>query len=239
MLPEMLVTVLIPCRDEAPALAPLFAELLSLPALLRPARYPEIVFVDDGSRDATAPLLWDFADAAHFPVRIVGLKPNRGLGAALREGAALAAGEVIVTYDADRPYPLADLPRLVDAVSEGADVATASPWHPEGSSQGLALHRTLLSRSVSALYRLRFRGRGGGLHTFTCGYRAYRREVFLAHLPRRNGFTATAEILVRALAGGARVVEIPSVLRTRTEGRSKLRVMRTALAHAGLLLMGR
>ena len=235
----MMVTVLIPCHDEEEALAPLFEELLQLPALLRPAHYPEIVFVDDGSEDATSPILWDFADAAHFPVRIVGLKPNRGLGAALREGAALAAGEVIVTYDADRPYPLEDLRRLVDAVAQGADVATASPWHPEGASEGLALHRTLLSRGVSALYRLRFHGRGGGLHTFTCGYRAYRREVLLANLPRRDGFTATAEILVRALDSGARVVEIPSVLRTRTEGSSKMRVTRTALGHLGLLLRGR
>lgn len=155
----------------------------------------------------------------------------------LREGAEFAQGEVVVTYDADLPYPLEDLPRMLAAIEAGADVASASPWHPQGTAK-IAWWRAALSRGVSGLYRLRLGRRAQGLHTFTCGYRAWKRSVYCACLPKRDGFVATAEMLLRALRSGAKAVEFPSQLRTRQEGRSKLRVLRTSFAHLHLLFFG-
>jgi len=72
----------------------------------------------------------------------------------------------------------------------------------------------------------------------TSGYRVWRRETFLRCLPTHDGFTATAQMLLSALRAGARATERPSTLRVRTEGASKMRVVRTALAHLWLLLRG-
>lgn len=233
----MMVTLLIPCHDERDAIAPLMAELVRLPKLLGPRHFVDVVFVDDGSTDATPKILQAHADRVPLPIRILGLTPNQGIGAAIREGAALCTGDAVVTYDADRPYPIEDVSKLLDVLERDHDVVTASPWHPEGTDD-VGLRRRLVSRAASGLYRIRLGRRGRGLHTFTCGFRAYRREMLQKSLPRRNGFVSTAELLLNAIKNGARVAEVPSRLRTRTEGRSKMKTLRTTCAHLGLLLRG-
>ena len=63
-------------------------------------------------------------------------------------------------------------------------------------------------------------------------------EAFRACLPLEDGFAATAEMLLAALRSRRRVVEVPSTLRARTEGASKMRLGTTALRHLRLLLGG-
>lgn len=234
---SMLVTIIIPCCNEVDSLPRLFNELQRLPHLLGPAHFPELLLLDDGSTDGTAVVARAWCDRSPFPTRIIGFDANRGLGAMLREAAEFAQGDALVTYDADLPYPLEDLPAMLAALLAGADVVTASPWHPAGSAQ-VSWWRAALSRTISKLYRLRLGRRAQGLHTFTCGYRVWRAATYRASLPTRDGFVATAEMLLRALRSGARAVELPSALRPRLEGVSKLRVLRTACAHLRLLLRG-
>jgi dolichol-phosphate mannosyltransferase len=193
--------------------------------------------VDDGSTDGTRDLLRGAADRLPFPVQVITHPKNRGLGAALRSGAPRTRGRAVVTYDADRAYPLEDVGPMTAAILDGtADVVTASPWHPDGDAATVAPSRVWVSRAASLLYRARLGRQASNLHTFTCGFRAFRRETLLASLPRRDGFVATAEVLVHALARGARVLERPASLRERTEGESKMRIAPTTLAHLGLLL---
>ena len=235
----MHVTILIPCKDESPAIGHLGDALARLPEILGAGYGVAIVAVDDGSTDATSEALAAMSEALPFSVEIRGHDVNKGIGAALRTAAEGLAGDVVVTYDADRPYPLEDLPRLLQPiVDDQADVVSASPWHPDGAADGVPGSRALVSRLASSLYRLRLGRRARGLFTITSGYRASRRHTFVSALPRRDGFTATAEMLLNALRHGARATEIPSTLRTRTEGRSKMRILRTAWSHLGLLLRG-
>lgn len=234
----MLVSLIIPCFNEREGLAPLLRELEKLPRILAPDHFPEVILVDDGSTDGTGRGLFALADALWFPVRVLSLDCNRGIGAAIREGASLAAGEVVATCDADLAYPLEDLRRLVDCIANGADVSTASPWTRGGGQSGLPFHRLALSRLASAMYRIRF-GRGaGGLGTFTCGFRAYRASILETVLPVRPGFAATAEMLVRAVRNRLAIAEVPSALRVRTTGVSKMKIGRTLRGHLGLLLGG-
>lgn len=234
---KLLVSVVIPCHDEIDALPALFAELRNLPRLLAPS-YPELVFIDDGSTDGTVNALQDFASQLFFSCKVLGLSPCRGIGNAYREAAPLVAGDAIVTYDADRPYPLSDSAKLIAALALGADVATASPYMPGGAAPSVPARRLLVSRAASLLYRARLFGKGQGIHTFTCGFRAWRTEAFRACLPREDGFAATAEMLLAALRSRRKVVEVPSTLRARTEGASKMRLGTTALRHLRLLLGG-
>ena len=235
----MHVTILIPCKDESAAIGHLGDALARLPDILGEGHSFAVVAVDDGSTDATAEALEAMGATLPFPVDVRRHDVNKGIGAALRTAAEGVGGDVVVTYDADRPYPLEDLPQLLQPIADDrADVVSASPWHADGATHGVSPSRSFLSRAASSLYRLRLGRRARGLFTITCGYRAWRRDTFTAALPRRDGFTATAEMLLNALRLGARATETPSTLRSRTEGHSKMRVMRTAWAHLGLLLRG-
>lgn len=220
-------TWVVPCYEEADALDAGLASLLALPG-------DEWVFVDDGSRDGTADRLRAAAERDDR-VRIVTHARNRGVGAAMRSGFLASTGDVVVAYDADRTYPAADAERLVAAVAAGADVATASPFAVGGAVQASAWRR-FLSRAAAGAYRLVLGRRARGVSTFTCGFRAYRGDLARALDFESDGFPATAEILARLLLKGATVVEVPSVLSTRTEGRSKMRALSVACGHVGVLL---
>lgn len=234
---SFLVSLVIPCHDEIDALPALFAELRRLPELLSPS-YPDLVFIDDGSTDGTLLALQEFASQMFYSCKVLGVRPCQGIGNAMREAASLVAGDVVVTYDADRPYPLEDARKLIEAVADGADVATASPYAPGGGTDAVPAHRLLVSRLASLAYRLRLLGRSQGIHTFTCGFRAWRKEAFLACLPREDGFAATAEMLLSALRARRPVAEIPSTLRVREAGTSKMRVLPAALRHLRILARG-
>ena len=116
-----------------------------------------------------------------------------------------------------------------------ACVATASPFAPGGSLEDVGAFRRFLSRAASGCYRLVLGRHAAGIRTFTCGFRAYRADA-VRDLPfRSRGFPATAEILGLLLLRGVRVEEVPSALSTRREGRSKMRTLRAALGHLGVL----
>ena len=226
-MPASSVSLVVPCYQEEDALGPLRAVLAAVEA-------EEIVLVDDGSTDSTAARLatWAREDAR---ARVLTHARNRGVGAALRTGVEAARGEVVVLYDADATYPAGDIAVLVHAVRDGADVATASPLAPGGGLEDVPWHRRLLTRGAAWAYRVVLGRRARGIATFTCGFRAWRRAAALASLPTSRGFPATAEMLGRAALGGARVVEVPSVLSSRKEGRSKMRVARALVGHVGVL----
>jgi dolichol-phosphate mannosyltransferase len=221
-------SLVVPCFQEAEALDAGLVAILSMP-------FDQVVLVDDGSTDGTAERL--AAAARRDPrVRVETHAENRGVGAAVRTGVASADGDVIVVYDADRTYPEADALRLVDAVRAGADVASASPFAPGGQAAGVAGGRRFLSRAAAFAYRVAIGRRARGVTAFTCAFRAYRAEALRAVRWRSDGFPAAAETLGRLLLAGARAVEVPSRLSTRTEGRSKMRVARAAAGHAGTLV---
>jgi dolichol-phosphate mannosyltransferase len=224
------LTVVVPLFDEAanvPALAEALAAFSSAERAVRPV---EIVLVDDGSRDATPDLL--YAHAPRIPARVLTHAANRGLTAALRTGTEAAAGDLVGWLDGDLTYPPAILSQLAAACDAGADVATASCYHPEGAVEGVPPWRLWLSKAASLGHRL---ASGARLHTFTCMVRVQRREVVDRCRASRGGFVGVTETLLRALRAGYRVVEVPATLRVRHGGQSKMRVIRVGLAHLRLM----
>lgn len=217
------LSVVVPCFREAEALEVLAGRLGEVPG-------DEVLFVDDGSDDATPAALARLA-AADPRVRVLTHPRNLGVGAAMRTGAAASRGRVVVFYDADRGYALGDVARLVAALRPGVAVAGASP--ALGSARGVPWGRRLLTRLAHRSWRLATGRRGAAASVFTCAFRAWDGD-FLRRLDwRSDGFPAAAEMLARALLAGARLVEVPAELRPRREGRSKMRVVRAALGHLG------
>jgi dolichol-phosphate mannosyltransferase len=157
-----------------------------------------------------------------------------GLGAALRTGFAYAAAPIVCTIDSDCTYPPERLPALVALLDDGAEIATASAWHPSSEAAEGGRTRIALSRAVSLVYK---RLIGQDVHTFTCLFRAYRRDALLRIPFRSDGFASVAEIMLRGMLAGYRVRELPMRLESRRYGQSKLRIGDAVVAHASLIAL--
>ena len=196
-----------------------------------------VLVVDDGSQDGTIQAARAFE--GRLPLEVVPHGVNRGLGAALRTGlgAALersAEGDAIATMDADNTHDPGLLPEMLRQLDQApADLVIASRYVAGGEEVGLTPIRRVLSRGASLLLTLVAPVRGA--RDYTCGYRLYRRSLLAGaaaawgdRLIEEAGFTCMAEVLLKLGRGGARVSEVPLVLRyDLKEGASKMKVMRT------------
>lgn len=226
------VSVVVPLYNEKDGIE-LLAKTLSNLAQQMSTKYEvEYVLVDDGSRDGTTEEARK--QFAGFPMMIYARhERNRGLGAAVRTGFEDATGDLICTIDADCTFDPLNLPHMIAVMErEAADIATGSPYHPQGGVENVKPWRLLLSRGASFLYR---RICACKLYSYTSLLRVYRRRVIQTVSFTSDGFAATTEILLRAAQQGYRVAEIPMVLKTRAIGVSKMKVIYTIRTHLGLM----
>jgi len=224
------VTVIVPCFNEEAGL-PMLLERLRTMRRHASAQDWHVLFVDDGSTDETFVALLRAARDEPW-IEVVRHHENLGLGAALRSGFRWARSPIVCTIDSDCTYPPERLPELTAVIADGADIVTASAWHPESQSSGASRVRALLSRTVSGIYKLFI---GQDVYTFTCLFRAYRRDALAQIRFRASGFSAVAEIMLKAIFSGRRVKEVPMRLESRQFGESKLKIGDAVLAHAHLL----
>ena len=215
--PAPSISVVIPVFNEAASLRELYARAVE--SLDGAGRSFELIFVDDGSTDTTFAEL-ERLHAADGRIRAVRFKRNFGQHSAMHAGLVRARGEVLVTMDGDLQNSPEDLPRLVEAVEAGADVASGTRTARRDS-----WGRTLPSRVINGMLR---RFTGVEIADFGCAFNAYRRsaiEPMLGAIGRQK-FTKAL-----VLSGGASVVEVP-VEHTPRAGRSRyspLRLTRLAL----------
>jgi glycosyltransferase involved in cell wall biosynthesis len=203
------VSVLVPAKDEAENL-PLFMELAAAAFQAAPASF-EVVVVDDGSSDATWPVLQDLASRYLF-LRVARHPRQRGIADALRTGFEQAKGRVLVFYPADLQYKPEDIPRLVAPILAGeADMVT-------GYKQG-KYEKAFVSRIYNGLSRRLFDLPVRDLNSV----KAYRREVMDA-IPVRPDWHRY--MIAIAAAQGFTVTEVPVPLYPRHAGRSKFGIAR-------------
>lgn len=226
------VTVIVPCYNEEDGLPSLLARLRKMRRTTGADDW-HFLFVDDGSTDDTFGRLLRAAREESW-VEVVRHHENLGLGAALRTGFEHARSPVVCTIDSDCTYPPEKLPELAALVNGGSEIVTASAWHPESAAAEGSKLRIQLSRMVSALYKLLI---GQDVYTFTCLFRAYRRETIQRIRFRSNGFAAVAEMMLRGILSGCRVAEVPMRLESRRFGESKLKVSDAIVAHVRLLAL--
>lgn len=169
----------------------------------------EIVFVNDGSTDATGDVLARVQESDPR-IRVVDLRRNYGKAAALSEGFRIARGAVVVTMDGDLQDDPSEIPRLLAELDEGFDIVSGwkrgrrDPWHKTVPSK-------LFNRVTSRVGGLDLKDHNSGL-------KAYRAEV-LEHLDLVGEMHRF--VTVMAHWQGFRVTEIPVGHHPRTHGRSK------------------
>jgi glycosyltransferase involved in cell wall biosynthesis len=208
------LTAVVPAFNEAENMLPLHRELTAALAPLGLAY--EIVYVDDGSTDATAAVLADLQQQDEH-VTVVRLARNYGQTAALAAGFDHASGAMIVALDADGQNDPADIPRLMAKLEEGYDLVTG--WR-------LPRQDPWLSRRLPSLLANALIGwiTGVRLHDYGCTLKVMRRDVV-------SGLRLYGEMhrFIPALAAdlGARVAELKVHHRPRRAGVSKYGLSRT------------
>ena len=203
------VSVLVPAKDEVENLAEFVR--LTRQAMLPLPYAVELVIVNDGSHDGTPRLLEDLI-AKHPFVRVVTHRTQRGIADALKSGADVARGRVLVYYPADMQYLPSDIPALVDPILAGqADVVT-------GTKQG-GYNKRFVSGVYNALCRWLFGVRVKDLNSV----KAYRREI-MDSVPMRPDWHRF--MVVIAASQGYRLAERPVPVHPRRAGASKFGIGR-------------
>jgi glycosyltransferase involved in cell wall biosynthesis len=200
------VSLVIPVRDEEANIAPMLAELNSLPRDF----LAEVILVDDGSRDGTWAAI-RAAASADARVRGVRLSARSGKAAAYREGFQRARGAWIATMDGDLQDDPRDLLALAQAVATGADMAVGIKQGGKSSASGF-----VASRLGNAVLRCFLRPR---LADMNCPVRVMRTEV--AHALDLGGDLHRFIPALAHAAGFTRIVELPVSNRARQHGQTK------------------
>lgn len=212
--------VILPALNEEAALAAVLQEL----ALLCPQL--DVLVVDDGSTDGTA----DVARAEGVPVAV--LPFNLGVGGALQTGFryALAHGYGrAIQFDADGQHDPTQVPALLAALDEGADLVIGSRFAaPEpgteydvGRMRGGAMG--VLRIAVRWLSGRRFTDTSSGFRAFSAPLLAF----YAANYPNEY-LGDTVEALLLACQAGYRVVEVPVSMRVRAAGTPSTQNVRLA-----------
>jgi dolichol-phosphate mannosyltransferase len=183
-----------------------------------------VLVVDDNSPDGTGEIADRLARELDY-VDVLHRKRKEGLGPAYIAGfrRALADGaELILEMDCDFSHSPDDVPRLVSAAEQGADLVIGSRYVEGGSIGNWGLMRRFVSAGGSLYARVLL---GAPVHDLTGGFKCYRRKVLETidlDAVHSKGYAFQIETTYRALRAGFRVREIPIHFVDREEGGSKM-----------------
>lgn len=210
------VSIVIPVYNEEENLPDLVARVGQ--ALEATGRSFELICVDDGSRDNSAAVLSELAQARAW-LKPLYLIRNYGQSAALQAGFDAAQGDIIVTLDGDLQNDPADIPRLLDMLDQHADIDVISGWRKDRQDRTVSrkLPSMIANRIISKVT-------GVNLHDYGCALKLYRAQVI--HDLKLYG---ELHRFIPALAAevGAHIVEVPVKHHPRTRGKSKYGIDRT------------
>jgi dolichol-phosphate mannosyltransferase len=184
----------------------------------------KVLVVDDNSPDGTGDLADRFAQELDG-VSVLHRPRKEGLGPAYLAGfrEALAGdADYVLEMDCDFSHDPADVPRLIAACADGADLALGSRYVAGGGTEDWGLMRRLVSTGGSFYARALL---GIDVRDLTGGFKCFRRTV-LERLDldaiHSRGYAFQIEVTYRALRAGFRVVEVPILFTDRTHGASKM-----------------
>ena len=206
----MSVSIVMPAKNEAAAIK----EVIESVRQLVPGA--EVLVVDDGSTDDTA------AIAELAGARVIHNRYSMGNGAAIKAGARSATGDVIVFMDADGQHNPNDIPRLMEKIEDGYDMAVGARRDNAHASAGRGLANRFYNRLATYMT-------GEKILDLTSGFRAVKAKhfrEFLYLLP--NGFSYPTTITMSFFRAGYSVAYVPIVAAPRV-GKSHIHPLRDGL----------
>ncbi|MBI5466347.1 MAG: polyprenol monophosphomannose synthase [Candidatus Kerfeldbacteria bacterium] len=209
-------------------IVPTYNEAANLPSVLariaKLEQSPQVLIVDDNSPDGTGRLADELRLKYEF-LHVLHRQSKLGLGSAYRAGFHYAlehGAEAVGEMDADLSHAPEDIPRLVQAVAQGAEVAIGSRRVPGGRVVGWSWWRHLESWGAMTVARLLLKLKARDV---TSGFRLYTKQV-LDKIPwaqvKSDGYAWQEEILFLCERTHLKIIEVPVVFVDRKFGATKL-----------------
>ncbi len=186
----------------------------------------EVIYVDDGSKDASYSILKQIA-SKNYNIKVIKFRRNFGQTAAMSAGIDAAEGKVLIPMDSDLQNDPSDVPNLLNKINEGYDVVSGWRKNRKDTFIDRKLPSMLANKLISWLS-------GVNLHDYGCTLKAYRAEVLkdIRLYGELHRF-----IPICASWVGAKVTEIPVKHHERQFGKSKYGINRTFKVILDLILM--
>lgn len=172
----MKLSVVIPAKNEVATIGGLVKRVVQLPGVI------ECLVVDDGSTDDTGRV------AAAAGARVIRHPYSKGNGAAIKSGARVAAGDVLVFMDADGQHDPADIPRLIKRLEEGYDMVVGARMAGSQASVGRSFANGLYNRLATYMV-------GQKVEDLTSGFRVVFKSKFvqfISLLPNTFSYPTTS-----------------------------------------------
>jgi glycosyltransferase involved in cell wall biosynthesis len=209
----MTVTAILPVTDETTSLRKTVEVLLAE----NRREISEILIVACQRTTAAALAVANELGREHSGLIQIRMQQRAFLGGAIRDAFEWASGSHVLMMASDLETDPATVKELIAKAKDGYDIVTATRWKSESGFRGYSPLKRLLNGIFQMMFRVLY---GTTLSDLTYGFRIFKREWVktIAWEELRHPFLL--ETVLKPLRLGARVVEIPSVWRARTEGES-------------------
>ena len=208
---------------------PTYNERENLPRMIEALRPilrdgDRVLVIDDNSPDGTGDVA-DALAAAHPFVDVLHRPRKEGLGRAYIAGfhrALVDGAELVLEMDCDFSHDPEDVPRLIEAAENGADLVLGSRYVPGGSTRNWGLVRRAVSSAGNIYARLVLQS---SIRDLTGGFKCFRAPVLETvdlDAIGSKGYAFQIETTYRVLRAGFRVVEVPIAFTDREQGHSKM-----------------
>lgn len=212
------LSVVIPVYNEIENIPALYGELTHVLANLKEDF--EIIFINDGSTDGSREALDSLAEK-DASVKVIHFRRNYGQTAAMNAGFKLAQGSVVITMDGDMQNDPADIPRLLEKMTEGYDLV--SGWRRERKDTFVT--RRIPSMAANRIINKLIEGTGVQLHDFGCTLKAYKKGI-VKNIDLYGEMHRFIPVFAAWL--GVKVTEIPVNHRPRVRGYAKYNLSRVS-----------
>src|SRR6476646_8939493 len=192
------LSVFFPAYNDSGTIASMVIRAVQAASALTPDY--EVIVVNDGSGDATAPIVDELART--YPhVRVVHHAKNRGYGGALQTGFRSATKELIFYTDGDAQYDPAELSALWTRMTPDADLVNGYKI-----SRSDPLHRIIIGRLYHHIVSVMF---GLTVRDVDCDFRLMRRTIFERINLEKTSGVICLEMMKKIEDAGFRIVEVP------------------------------
>lgn len=229
------ISIIVPAHNEEENLQHLMDELVPVLLQYDETKDFELVLVNDNSTDRTPEIIEELG-SKNPRIRPVHRHSSPGFGNAVKEGFRNASGDIIIPVMGDLSDDPHDIPKLVQKIEEGYDIAYGSRFTEGGATEGYPKAKMVANRAFNNMVRLLFGIRHKDL---TNAFKAYRKEV-LERIGIDNleatGFDLTVEIPLKAHIMGFTSAEVPVTWHGRERGEAKLKLSENGSKYGKRLL---
>ena len=193
---EQQISIVLPAYNEEESLPVAVRRALEVVPEL--ASDFEIVIVDDGSTDGTREVALELIREFHPTVRLAAHPENRGYGAALRTGFALARFDLVFYTDSDNQFDISDLRHFLPLIGDYDVIVGFRVYRYD------AVLRSFLSWVYNLIVRVLFRVR---VRDVDCSFKLFRSEVLEKIVVETDDFFVDAELVAKARRWNFRILE--------------------------------